>query len=388
MLYFTVMKSRHRKVLVALRMAGIAGQEKLAGVFRFLDTRRNWDISLVRTAAEFTPASVRAALDAGCDGALVSIPDTGKTAALIAASTVPTVVMDIYDPALLARTANIAFIRNSPDEIGRVAADHLLATGRCRSYAFVHNTVTKAWSADRVKTFRAVLRDRGFWCHELDGPDGLTRLEKPIGVLAANDDRGYDVLEFCRAHRLRVPDDVLVLGINNDTLVCENALPRLSSIQPDYEREGFLAAETLDRLMRGRPTDTPTTAFVGVKAVVRRESTAETSPAGKLVQKAVAFLNRQALSHITVGDVARHLGCSRRLADLRFRQLQGASIGQTIIAMRLAEAKRLLATTDESLDTLAQACGYENPNSLKNLFKRRYGVTLSEWRRRNRVVRG
>jgi len=384
MLYFPAMATRHRKVLVALRMAGIAGQEKLAGVFRFLDARRDWDITLVRTAAEFTPTSARAVLDAGCDGALVSIPNTGETAALLAASSVPTVVMDIYDASLLARTANIAFIRNSPDEIGRIAADHLLSTGRCRSYAFVHNTATKAWSADRVKTFRAVLRDRGFWCHELDGPEDLLKLEKPVGVLAANDDRGYDVLEFCRAHRLRVPDDVLVLGINNDTLVCENALPRLSSIQPDYEREGFLAAETLDALMRGGPTNVPTTAFVGVKAVVRRESTAETSPAGKLVQKAVAYLNRHALTPITVDDVARHLGCSRRLADLRFRQLQGASIGQTIIAMRLAEAKRLLATTNEPLDALAQACGYENPNSLKNLFKRRYGVTLSAWRRRNR----
>ena len=378
------MKPRNRKVLVALRMAGIAGQEKLAGVFRFLDTRRDWDITLVRTAAEFTPASMRAALDAGCDGVLVSIPDTGKTADILAASSVPTVVMDIHDTALLARTENIAFIHNSPDEIGRVAADHLLSTGRCRSYAFVHNTFTKAWSADRVKTFRAVLRDRGFWCHEMDDPDGLARLEKPIGVLAANDDRGYDVLEFCRARHLRVPDDALVLGINNDTLVCENALPRLSSIQPDYEREGFLAAETLDRLMRGRPTHKPTTALVGVKAVVRRESTAETSPAGKLVQKAVAYLNRYALTGITVDDVVRHLGCSRRLADLRFRQLQGASIGQTIITMRLAEAKRRLATTDEPLDVLAQACGYENPNSLKNLFKHRYGITLSEWRRRNR----
>jgi len=367
-------------------MAGIAGQEKLAGIFRFLGADHDWDVTLVRTAAEFTPQRMRRALAAHYNGFIVSIPDAEKTAALLADSDVPTVVMDIHDPALSARQKNIVFIRNDPEAIGRAAADFLLSTGRCRSYAFVQNPSVAEWSVDRFRYFKKSLLDRGFWCHELPSPKELAKLERPVGVFTANDDCGYDTLEYCRTHRIRVPEDMLVLGTNNDTLICENCRPPLSSIQPDFNEEGFLAARLLAQMMSPdlQPSTfgpQPSTHFVGVKAVVRRASTAEVSQAGKLVQKAVAYIRKNALRGISVGDVVRHLGCSRRLADLRFRELQGESMGEMIIAVRLAEVKRLLKSTRMPLDKVATACGYENPNSLKNLFKKRFGLSMRAWRR-------
>ena len=371
-----------KRVFIALRMAGVAGRDKLSGVFRFLGESHDWDVTLVRTAAEFTPERMRQALAEGYDGFVVSIPDTEKTAALLAATEIPTIVMDIHDPSLSARARNVAFIRNSPDEIGRAAAEHLLAVGRCRSYAFVHCPVARTWSVDRFRAFRETLRDRGLWAHELNGPSELKGLERPIGVFAANDDRGYDILEFCRRHRLRVPQDALVVGTNNDAFICENCRPPLTSVQPDFEQEGFLAAQTLDALMRRKQPTPARTLFVGVKAVVRRDSTADVSVAGKLVQRAVVYIRRNALRGISVPDVARHLGCSRRLADLRFRELMGTTIGEAILTARLDEAKRLLAETKESVKEVAARCGYENANSLKNIFKRRFGMSMRDWRRR------
>ena len=371
-----------RRVFIALRMAGVAGRDKLSGVFRFLGESHDWEITLVRTAAEFTPERMRQALSEGYDGFVVSIPDTEKTAALLAATDVPTVVMDIHDPSLSARERNVVFVRNSPEEIGRAAADHLLATGRCRSYAFVHSPVAREWSVDRFRAFRETLRDRGLWAHELNEPSGLKGLERPVGVFAANDDRGYDILEFCRRHRLRVPQDALVVGTNNDAFICENCRPPLTSVQPDFEQEGFLAAQALDALMRRKGGEPARTLYVGVRAVVRRDSTADVSVAGKLVQKAVVYIRRNALRGISVADVARHLGCSRRLADLRFRELMDTTIGETIVTARLDEAKRLLAETKASIKEVAARCGYENANSLKNLFKRRFGMSMREWRRR------
>ena len=373
-----------KRVFIALRMAGVAGRDKLSGVFRFLGESHDWDVTLVRTAAEFTPERMRQALAEGYDGFVVSIPDTEKTAALLAATEIPTIVMDIHDPSLSARARNVAFIRNSPDEIGRAAAEHLLAVGRCRSYAFVHCPVARTWSVDRFRAFRETLRDRGLWAHELNGPSELKGLERPIGVFAANDDRGYDILEFCRRHRLRVPQSLLVIGTNNDAFICENCRPPLTSVQPDFEQEGFLAAQTLDALMRRKQPTPARTLFVGVKAVVRRDSTADVSVAGKLVQRAVVYIRRNALRGISVPDVARHLGCSRRLADLRFRELMGTTIGEAILTSRLDEAKRLLAETKESVKEVAARCGYENANSLKNLFKRRFGMSMRDWRRRQR----
>ena len=100
------------------------------------------------------------------------------------------------------------------------------------------------------------------------------------------------------------------------------------------------------------------------------------------MQKALAFIRRNALKGISVEDVVRHLKVSRRLADLRFRELQGTTIGETIISLRLAEVKRLLRSTKEPIDSIAASCGYENPNYLKNLFKRRFAMSMREFRSR------
>ena len=374
-----------KKVFIALRMAGIAGQEKLSGIFKFLGDNHDWDIRLIRTAGEFSVAAVKDALRSKYDGFIVSIPGTEETAAVLATTDIPTIVMDIHSRRLAARKRNIVFIRNSSEEIGRTAANHLLAIGTCRSYAFVHNPSVMQWSIDRCRAFRETLRDNGFWCHELRTSDGLQKLERPVGIFAANDDRGYDVIEFCHAHRMRVPEDAAVLGINNDTLICENCHPRLSSIQPDFEQEGYLAAETLTKMMRPRAASShiphPSSLFVGIRSVIRRESTAELSTSGKLVQKAVAYIRRHALEGIGVSDVVTHLKVSRRLADLRFRELQHTSIGGEITRIRLAEVQRLLRTTREPIDSIAAKCGYANPNYLKNLFRKRFSMSMREFRK-------
>lgn len=375
-----------KRVLVALRLQGIAGQEKLSGIFRYLGDTPEWDVRFIRSAQEFTAARVKTAIADGYDGFIVSIPDAERAAEPLADTDIPTIVMDIHSPALSARRKNIVFIRNSPEEIGRSAANHLLSIGRCKSYAFVHHQSVMQWSVDRFNAYRDTLREHGFECHELKSPEGVEKLERPVGVFAANDDRGYDVIEFCRANQLRVPEDIAVIGINNDTLVCENCHPRLSSIQPDFEQEGYLAAETLSRMMHPAPCTphpAPRTLFVGVKQVVRRESTAELSLSGKLVQRALVYIRKNALKGISVTDVAAHLHVSRRLADLRFRELQGTTIGETIISERLMEVKRLLRETKDPIDAIAVRCGYENPNYLKNLFKRRFAMTMREFRNRS-----
>ncbi len=373
-----------KRVFIALKMAGIAGQDKLQGVFSYLGSSPDWDITLIRTAAEFTPERVKAALAERYDGFIVSIPDTENTAALLAESDTPTIVIDIHDPKLSARQNNIVFIRNSADEIGRAAANYLMSIGRCRSYAFIHNPLVLEWSVSRYRAFRQTLGDYGLWCHELQQPSELTELKKPIGVFAANDDRGYDTIMYCRRHGLMIPEDVLVLGINNDTLICENCDPELSSIQPDFREEGVIAAKTLDAMMSGTDSGAfPRTLLVGVKQIVRRGSTAPVSHAGKLVQKALAFIRKNATNGIGVEDVVAHLGCSRRLADLRFRELQNTTIGATITETQLEEVKRLLRSTSEPIARISSACGYRNANYLKNLFKRRFGVPMSEWREQN-----
>lgn len=377
-----------KKVFIALKMAGIAGQSKLAGVFRYLKVRYGdsspWDVRLVRTRVELTNSAVRQAIADGANGFIVSIPDTEDSVFPLAGITTPTIVMDIHAAALEKRLANIAFIRNSADGIGHEAAHFLLGQGVARSYAFLHSDPVTDWSRMRFKAFRQMLNDKGIWCEELFTPDGASKLKRPAAVLAANDDRAFELLKVLAAKRISVPRGVAVLGVDNDELICENAHPRLSSVQPDFEEEGRLAAETLDAMMNGVKLP-DRTLLVGVKRIVQRESTAEQSHSGWLVQKAVAYINRHALEGISVTDVVRHIKCSRRLADLRFRELQGRTILDAITERRLDEVKHRLARTREKMDTIASACGYRNPTYLKNLFKKRFGMSMSEWRIRNRT---
>ena len=114
------------------------------------------------------------------------------------------------------RSANIAFIRNSADAIGREAAHFLLGQGHARSYAFLHSDPVTDWSRARFAAFKRELNDSGLWCEELFAPDAATKLKRPAAVLAANDDRAFDLVKVLAVRRIAVPREVTVLGVDND----------------------------------------------------------------------------------------------------------------------------------------------------------------------------
>jgi LacI family transcriptional regulator len=374
---------KKKKVFIALKMSGIAGQAKLAGIFRYLNKKYNdnsiWEIHLVRTRNDLTEASLTDAIQNNTDGFIVSIPDVEESVGPISRISTPTIIMDIHSQAMEGRRDNIIFIRNSADDIGRKAANFLINQGIAHSYAFLHSNPIMDWSISRYNSFKATLIDAGLWCEELFDPNDATKLKRPAAILAANDDRAFELLKHLSSKRIKTPQQIAILGVDNDTLLCENSNPRISSIQPDFEKEGYIAAETLDMMMNGViPKERVT--LVGVKEIVRRESTSEQSSQGRLVQKAIAYIDRHALEGIEVDDVVKHLKCSRRLADLRFREIQGQSILEAITERRLSEVKRRLTGTKEKIDAIALSCGYTNPNYLKNLFKKKFGMSMRDFR--------
>ena len=374
---------KKNKVLIALKMSGIAGQSKLAGIFRYLNEKYGdkspWDIHLLRSRNDLTQETVRDAVENRTNGFIISIPDMENSVIPLSEISTPTIIMDIHSKAMEKREKNIVFIRNSAEDIGRKAAGFFMGQGVARLYAFLHSCPVTDWSKNRFLSFKSTLNDAGLWCEELFEPSDIIRLKRPVAVLAANDDRAFELMKLLSAKRIKVPGGVAVLGTDNDALICENASPRISSVQPDFEKEGYLAAETLDSMMGGN-TAPHRTILVGVKEIVRRESTSEKSNAGRLVQKAIVYIERHVLEGITVEDVVRHLKCSRRLADLRFRELHGRSILETITDRRLDEVKRRLAGTKEKIDSIALACGYSNPNYLKNLFRKKFGMSMRDFR--------
>ena len=177
-----------------------------------------------------------------------------------------------------------------------------------------------------------------------------------------------------------MPHQVAVIGVDNDEMICPHTTPPLTSVQPDHTRIGELAAEKLMEMMDGRRSTRPERILVGVKRIEVRESTSPVTQSGRLVQRALAFITAHYAEPIRPQDVVRELKVSRRLADLRFSELQGESIGKAILHTRLEAVRRMLTATNDTMENIAAACGFRKVDRMRAAFKARYGVSPSEFR--------
>lgn len=383
-----------RRVLLAIRMAGIPGRRKLAGVFRYLEeSQAHWDIRFVRTREYFTRAFVRTLSRAGIDGVIASFPDAHEANAELERSCIPTVMLDPLDSSLFPKDSRgIAWLQSDSAAIGREAAAHLLAQGRFRSFGFVHDYDRSSWSEARAAAFSAAVGQCAVFSGKGLSPDRdfarliawIRDLPKPAGVMVAYDDRAILVMEACRQAGVSVPADVALVSCDNDELLCNHLSPGLTSIEADFPRVGYRAAEILAGMMSARKPPAATIETCGGVRLVARGSSAPVSSGGALVVRALAFIDANADSGIGVEDVVRHLKVSRRLADLRFREVRGMSIAAAIRARRIETVKDCLARTDDKIEAIAARTGFANEKHLMTCFRRATGCSMREWREKSR----
>lgn len=286
--------------------------------------------------------------------------------------------------------------------IARMAAEYLTGCGFA-NFAFVGEQSGLVWSSEREKVFSAELAKRGLACHMYDGgrengnvergmedmqmlQDWLLRLPKPIAVFAAYDIRARQVQDACQAVALAVPDDVAILGVDNDEVLCETASPPLSSIAMSTEDAGFRAAELLARAMSRRriPSGTSNIMYTGTHVVVRR-STAHTFMADGLVRRCSELVEANVGRRFSVKDLVQVLHVSRRTLEIRFRAATGRSLNDEITNLRLQRAKTLLAKTSRSQSTIAVECGFCDASHMNAVFHRRCGVLPSAFRGQSRI---
>ena len=212
----------------------------------------------------------------------------------------------------------------------------------------------------------------------------LCNLPKPIGLMACNDDRGREVLEACHSARIEVPEEIAVIGVDNDSLLCDLASPPLSSVALNAERGGFEAAEALHNRMSGMAT-TPQRIVVEPLYVVSRRSTNMVAVDDDDVAAALRFIRDHSGQPTRVDDVAEAVGLSRRMLEIRFRDALGRSLNDEIQRNHLDTAKRLLAETDWPMEKIALASGYNGASYLCALFQRFLGINPTEYRSRVRT---
>lgn len=385
-----------KRVLLAIPTSGADGRARMSGIYRWLGEGHDWNTVIIRTRADFTVNTVADEMSHGLDGAIIGIPYNFDVGQFLVQADLPLAIMTTaLTERTLANRPRTVFALIDNRELGRTAAAYFQSLGRFAAYAYVHDARHSSWSDDRLAGFMSIHPDCQIFAGKRESDNTIDRLKneqlaaflsglpRPTALLAANDIIAEQVISACRAQRLRVPNDISVLGIDNDTVTCTAARPALSSLEPNFNEAGYRAAMMLDALMHGR-TLRRWTKQPGVLRTVERDSTQRIAPAARLVRDALDLIEGNACLGIRPADVINNLRVSRSLANLRFRALTGKSIGQALTERRLAECERLLRTTDWKFIRIAESVGYANPDTLRNLFRSRHGIGPTRWRAKQR----
>jgi LacI family transcriptional regulator len=213
----------------------------------------------------------------------------------------------------------------------------------------------------------------------------IKTLPKPIGLMACNDIRGQQVLNACRAVGVAVPDEVAVIGIDNDEVLCELSDPPLSSVVPNTERIGYAAAALLDHMMAGKKAPKQPL-VIGPLGIVTRRSTDVLAIEDRHIASAVRFIRERACDGVDVGDLLRAVPLSRSTLERRFFKVLNRSPKEEILRVRMNRAKQLLAETDFPLSWIAEKLGLEHSEYLSVIFKKRTGMTPANFRERSRLA--
>jgi LacI family transcriptional regulator len=283
---------------------------------------------------------------------------------------------------------------------GVLAAEHLIDRG-IRRFAFVGHP-DHAYSVRREMGFRRAIETAGYRLvcyHEPRGRafDPLGRLwtldenihrwigalAKPAGIFAPNDIWGEQLTEVCRQTGLRVPEDVAIVGVDNDDLLCRLARPSLSSIALPGGRVGYEAAALLDRLLAGGATPRQPLLLAPLGVVSRRSSDL-VAAADPQVIAAVRFIREQGHRPLTAKEILRAVPISRRSLERRFRRELGRTLLEEIHRVHIERARRLLADTDLPMPVIASRSGFSDAKQLSVRFRQATGLTPTMYRRRFR----
>ena len=266
---------------------------------------------------------------------------------------------------------------------------------RYENFAYVAWFKKTYWSEMRLDGFKKALAINGLKAKVFQPSPGdrkssakfqkrlrafLVSCPKPCAVFAANDEIGAWTVTAAATMGISIPDDIAVIGVDDNECVCENVHPTLSSVVPDFEKGGFLAAKALDELMKYGSANGKDLSF-GPLCVVRRASTRAIVQKNGPVMKALEYIRAHACENIRVDDIAAEMAMSRRSAETYFRRHTGNTIQDEVLTERLEHVKILLRQGNVSHSAIAERCGWKSLAPLCRLFKKKTGHSLSEFKR-------
>ncbi len=388
---------KRRKIAVLIEWSRAYGRGVLRGISRYVNTHRTWQVyQTERGLSDEAPGWLR-----GWDGdGIIARIESDRLLRQLRRMKIPTV--DLFEHS---HARKIPSVITNNRSIAHMAADHLVERGLehfaycglpgvyssdARSDCFVESLSSRGYEVSVYENIRqpgekfiSTAEDHELRCEEAVAT-WVESLPKPVGLMACNDLRAHQVLMVCSERNIAVPDEVAVIGVDNDELICELCHPPLSSIEQNPERAGYEAAALLDRLLDGK---TPPVAPIVIEplGVVHRQSTDVVAVGDADVAAAIRFIRDHACDGIRVGDILAHVQTSRSTLERRFNGLLGRSPKAEILRTQLDHVKQLLSTTDYSLEKIAQLSGFSYTESMCYSFKRTLGQTPGQYRNAARL---
>ncbi len=376
-----------REVAVLIETSREYGRGLLSGVTRFKQETPGWSIY-------FKQQDLGAPLPDwfkswSGDGILARVADRKMARALIKTK------LPLIDLRGAARPLGVPSFGIENGSVAQAALDHLLTCG-LKEFAFVGEPTGQHIFDDfRRKAFVTCVSNAGAQCHvfresqssskqswktqQNDLANWLAKLPKPIGVMCCHDDRGQQVLDACQRAGLVVPDEVAVIGVDNDPFLCQLSMPPLTSVNVDAERIGYEAAAQLDRMMDGQEKLREPVWF-GASGVIARQSTDVIACGDPEIVKAIRLIRQHACNQLTVDEVEKHVEISRSLLNRRFKSIVGRTPKQEIARVQMEHAIDLLRHSTASIEAIAQQCGFNEAWYFISVFRKHHGVTPGKYR--------
>ena len=378
-----------KNVIVSLSANSNVMRECLLGIVNYANARRNWKLKILpdpfgMSVEGLSPQTISEAVRTGIDGIITGLDVPTPGFKMLIKSGIPLVLNNAPPDWTPDPAAPISFVKNNDLATGIMGAEYLHSKGNFNSYAYVPSERKCFWSTLRKKGFAAALIKSGkrpvlFNYKRQSLEDWLLALPKPTAIMVVCDYFAISVVETCTRLGLTIPEQVSILGVDDDELFCKASRPQLSSIKLNNIELGRRTAMTLEKMMR-KPKSLGAI-YVPPIDIVERESTRTPPPATHIIHKALSFIDDNYGDGISAFDVADHLGISPTLLRLRFRTLYGKSVRDVILDRRLQAAKVLLRDKPKMpLSEVAKTVGFASACRMSHFFLERTDLAPVLWR--------
>lgn len=365
----------------------------LLGIARFSKENGPWifcRMPLYYREKEKIEGIIRWAREWGANGMIAQLENKDDSDLLTKAG-FPIIVTDLRE-----RFRNVPNITGDYVKTGCMGADYFLEKGYT-NFAY-YGYPSFVWARERGEGFAARLREKGystFFFENKADPDHemwyykpsalskwLKSLPKPIAIMACDDNCGQQVTESCKLCGINIPEEVAVLGVDNDELVCNLSDPPLSSIHLDAEQGGYDAAKMLQSVMNGHK-EKPENIVVQPVKVVTRESTDIYATSDREIAKALKFIHQNIDKSISVNDVLALVPMSRRVFEIRFKKVVGQPVYRYFLNLKMKELCAQLRESEKTIMEIALSLGFGDMKNVSRQFKQVVGCSPSEYRKNN-----